>query len=103
MSSGVNRMFATRANGLQSRYAAGFTMIELILVIVLVSVLAVTAIDRLFYYQERAEKAAVEATLAALKMGLRIRLAELTVTNKQNLAAELERENPVRWLDEPPA
>ncbi len=101
--SGVNRVSATRVNGLESRLAAGFTLIELIVVIALVSVLAVTALDRLFYYQERAEKAVMDATLAAVKMGLRIRLAELTVTNKQNVAAELERENPMRWLDEPPA
>lgn len=78
-------------------------MIELILVIGLVGVLAATAVDRLFYYQERAEKAAMDATLASIKMGLQIRLAELTVTNKQNVAADLERQNPVRWLSEPPA
>lgn len=98
----VNCMPATRVNGGGAR-RAGFTLIELILVIGVVGVLSATAADRLFYYQERAEKAAMEATLAAVKMGLQIRLAELTVTNRQNLAAELERENPLRWLDEPPA
>jgi general secretion pathway protein G len=82
---------------------AGFTLIELILVIIIISVLGVAAFDRFLYYQERAEKAAVEATLAALKMGLQFQLAELIVTNRQMTAARLERENPVRWLQEPPA
>jgi general secretion pathway protein G len=45
----------------------------------------------------------VEATLAALKMGLQFQLAELIVTNRQMTAAQLERENPIRWLQEPPA
>lgn len=82
---------------------AGFTLIELILVIIIISVLGATAFDRFLYYQERAEKAAVEATLAAFKMGLQFQLAELIVTNRQMAAAQLERENPVRWLQEPPA
>ena len=81
----------------------GFTLIELILVICIVSVLAVAAAERFLYYQERAEKAAMDATLAAFKMGLQIRLAELIITNRQMAAGDLERDNPLRWLDEPPA
>jgi prepilin-type N-terminal cleavage/methylation domain-containing protein len=81
---------------------AGFTLIELILVLIVISVLGVTALDRFRYYQERAEKAAMEATLAAFKMGLQLQLAELIVTNKQMAVAQLERENPMRWLQEPP-
>ena len=81
----------------------GFTLIELILVLIVISVLAVTALDRFLYYQERAEKAAMESTLAAFKMGLQFQLAELIVTNRQMAAAQLERENPMRWLQEPPA
>jgi prepilin-type N-terminal cleavage/methylation domain-containing protein len=84
------------------RLQTGFTLIELILVLIVVSVLGVTALDRLVYYQERAEKAAVEATLAALKMGLQFQLAELIVTNRQMTAAQLERSNPMRWLQELP-
>jgi len=81
----------------------GFTLIELILVICLVSVFAVVGVDRLFFYQERAEQAAMEATLASFKMGLQIRSAELSIANQRNNVGALERENPVRWLDAPPA
>ena len=99
----VNLTRATSVNPNQARDAAGFTLIELVVVIIVVSLLAATAVDRLFYYQERAEKAVMEATLAAFKMGLQIRLAELSMTNRGNHAAELEQQNPVRWLNEPPS
>lgn len=80
----------------------GFTLIELILVVALVSGLALVGIERLLYYQELAEKATMEANLAAFRMGLQIRSAELTIANRQTAMAALERENPVRWLDAPP-
>lgn len=85
------------------RARGGFTLIELIVVIVLVSVVALLGAERLFYYQERAEKAAMDANLASFKMGLQIRSAELTISNQPGSIAALERENPVRWLDTPPS
>ena len=81
---------------------AGFTLIELILVISIVSVLAVAAAERFLYYQERAEKAALESVLAGVKMGLQIRMAEMMMTNRAPQVVELETENPMRWLQEPP-
>ena len=44
----------------------------------------------------------MESTLAAFKMGLQFQLAELIVTNRQMAAAQRERENPMRWLQEIP-
>lgn len=82
---------------------AGFTLIELIVVIGLVSILGVVAAGRLLYYQELAEKAAMESVLAGTKMGLQIRMAEMIITNRQSQVIELERENPMRWLQDPPA
>lgn len=84
------------------RELRGFTLVELMAVIVITGVLATVAFDRLLYYTERAEKAAMDATLAATKMGLQIRLAELIMANRQMAAVELERETPMRWLAEPP-
>lgn len=81
----------------------GFTLIELVVVIVVVSTLVGVAIDKLLYYQERAEKAVLDATLESVKMGLRIRMAELIVSNRTSELPQLERENPMQWLSEPPA
>ncbi len=82
---------------------AGFTLIELIIVIGLVGILGVVALERLLFYQELAEKAAMESVLAATKMGLQIRMAEMIVANNQAQMIDLERENPMRWLQEQPA
>jgi prepilin-type N-terminal cleavage/methylation domain-containing protein len=83
--------------------SAGFTLIELVMVIIAISMLAAVAVDKLLYYQERAEKAMVDATLESVKMGLRIRMAELISSNHASDLLQLERENPMRWMEEPPA
>jgi prepilin-type N-terminal cleavage/methylation domain-containing protein len=85
-----------------SRSLRGFTLLELIVVIVIISVLGTVALGRLRYYQERAEKAMMEYTLEAVTMGLRIHMAELMVSNRSERLRELERENPMRWMEEPP-
>jgi prepilin-type N-terminal cleavage/methylation domain-containing protein len=87
---------------LQPRQGNGFTLIELILVISIISALSVFASDRFLYWQERAEKAAMESILSGVKMGLQIRMAEMMASNQMN-ARELETENPIRWLQERPA
>jgi prepilin-type N-terminal cleavage/methylation domain-containing protein len=81
----------------------GFTLIELVVVIVIISVLATVALRRLTVYQELAEKTAMESTLRIIKTGLQIRLAELIIANRQSQAKQLETSNPMRWLVEPPA
>lgn len=80
----------------------GFSLFELVVAIIIVSALATVLLNRLAYYQELAEKAAMESTLRTIKTGLQIRLAELIVTNRQGQAAEIETEDPVRWLDDKP-
>lgn len=80
----------------------GFSLFELVVCLIVISVLAAVLLSRLGYYQEMAEKAAMESTLRLIKTGLQIRLAELIVTNRQSEAARLEIEDPVQWLDEKP-
>lgn len=81
----------------------GFTLIELIVVIVIISVLATVALHRLTVYQELAEKTAMESTLRIIKTGLQIRLAELIIANRQRDAGQLETSNPMQWLAETPS
>lgn len=84
------------------RRGAGFTLIELVIVIVLVSSLAAVALERLLIYQELAEKAAMEYTASALRSALRMRIAELMVAGRMQELRLLEGGNPMTLLDEPP-
>lgn len=94
-----NLKLATRNSKLKGR---GFTLFELTLAIVIISTLATVLLNRLGYYQELAEKAAMEATVRAIKTGLQIQLAELIIANRQAEAAALERTDPVQWLEKKP-
>ncbi len=84
-------------------FSAGFTLLELVVVICVVGVIMVIAAGRFLYWEERAEKAAVEAVLAGVKMGLQIRMAEMIMTHQQARVGVLETDNPLRWLEQPPA
>jgi type II secretory pathway pseudopilin PulG len=81
----------------------GYTLFELVVAFVLVSTLAAVLLNRLVYYQEMAEKAAMESLVRVIKTGLQIRLAELIIGNRQGEAGTLEGENPMQWLEAPPA
>jgi len=81
---------------------AGFTLIEVAVVVIVAATLMTVALQRLARYQELAERAAMESTLRLVKTGLQIRLAELIIENRQAEAAVLEQENPMQWLAERP-
>lgn len=88
---------------LTSRKPQGFTLFELAVSIVIISILAWVLLARLAFYQEMAEKAAMESTVRVIKTGLQIRLAELIIGNRQREAGALEVEDPTRWLEPRPA
>jgi general secretion pathway protein G len=81
----------------------GFTMFEMIAAIAVVLLLGTAFLERLSFYQEIAEKAAMESTLRLIKTGMQVRLAELIMTNRQAEAAQLETEDPMQWLEQRPA
>jgi len=84
------------------RAALGLTLIELIVVVCIIALLSVLALDRLRFYQEAAEKAAMEYTVGALKSALQLRAAALLVRGEEKNIGSLARANPVEWLMEPP-
>jgi general secretion pathway protein G len=77
----------------------GFTLFELAVAVVIISVLSWVLLARLAYYREQAEKAAMESAVRVIKTGLQIRLAELIIGNRQREARTLELEDPMQWLE----
>jgi len=80
--------------------ASGFSLLELVIVVVLISVLLAVAIDRLLAMKAMAERGALEQVVGTIRSGITIRLAELMVRNKD--AMSLASTNPMLLLSERP-
>jgi len=82
----------------------GFTLIELIVVIIVIVVLAGIFMSRIPYYQEQAEKAAMQQVEGALQSALTMRFGALMTrgaANEKELSV-LATDNPVNWLQKMP-
>lgn len=84
------------------RRQRGFSLLELAVVAVILSVLLGLLLERLNFYQEAAERARFEASLQGYKTALQIRIAELMLERREGEARMLEVENPTHWLSEKP-
>ncbi len=84
------------------RAASGLTLIELIIVICIIALCAALLYERLRFYQEAAEKAAMEYTVAVVKSALQLRVAAMLLRGEGGNIGSLARANPVEWLMEPP-
>ena len=76
----------------------GFTLFELIVVIIIVSVLAWSFLGRFLTLQEAAEKAAMEYTVGAIRSALNIQLAGLMTRGRMQDLPLLAAENPFNFL-----
>ena len=86
-----------------ARASAGFTLLELVIVIILVIVLFSVAAWRLLPLRGQAEAAHVAATIGAMRSALGLAVAERVVRDGPTSVADLTGSNPVDLLDEPPA
>lgn len=93
---------ALRQRGVNSSKHRGFTLFELVVLSVLISILAMVLLNRLIYYQELAEKADMEFKAAELKSGLRMRMAKLLIEGRAQEYGSLAQENPFDWLEKMP-
>ena len=76
----------------------GFSLIELIVAITVVVVLAGVLLNRLQYYQEQAEKTAMQQVAAVLQSALTLQYGRLLTSSTESGAAALAIENPMNWL-----
>lgn len=84
------------------RAHAGFTLLELAIVVCVVGLLASYVLDRLWRYQEMAEKSAMEQTVSLLRSALLIETARLMARGREGEIEGLARTNPMTWLAQRP-
>lgn len=87
---------------LRVRCQSGATRFELIVCAALFGVLVLLFLERTLYYQEYAEKTAMEMTAENIRTGLRFRVANLILANRMSEIPTLADENPMNWLAEKP-
>lgn len=80
----------------------GFSLLELIVVIIVISLLLVVAIDRLIGLQEKAERAAMQNVIGTLKSAIGIKVADHIVKHKVRQLHRLVGSNPMDQLAELP-
>ena len=81
----------------------GFTLIELVIVIIIIAVLMGLFMDRFVYYQEQAEKVAMEEVLGVIQSSLTMQYGMIKTRGISSDVAALEKDNPINWLQKKPS
>lgn len=81
---------------------SGFSLLELIIVVSIIGVLMVAFTDRVWYYQEMAEKTAMQENLDAIQTALTMQYGKQYVHSNPDGINRLFTENPIKWLQKPP-
>lgn len=97
------RLWQSRAAFQQSMRVRGFTLFELVMVILLMGVFSATLYKQVSNYQEQAELAAMRQTASAFQSGLQFRVAAYLLSRNGEDLAQLNSENPANWLSERPS
>jgi prepilin-type N-terminal cleavage/methylation domain-containing protein len=82
--------------------AGGFSLLELVVVIALISTLVAVAVTRLLPYIDEAERVSVLRVEGQLRSSLMMEAAKRIVRGQSASLTELEGSNPVKFLLEPP-
>ena len=87
---------------LKPQSSKGFTLIELIVVITVIVILIGVFLPRVWFYQEQAEKAAMEQVGGALQSALLMQYGHLLAGGRESEVQNLVTENPTHWLMQEP-
>lgn len=77
---------------------AGFTLLELVVVICIVAFGATALLDRLWRYQEMAEKAGMEYTMTIVRTALTLETAHALVKGGGRDLDRMAQANPMSWM-----
>jgi len=86
----------------RQQWGRGFTLIEFAMVVCIIAILATLLLNRLVFYNEQAEKVAMEQTLGTLRSALHLQVASYLLNGKSTQIAQLAEQNPMNWLAEKP-
>jgi general secretion pathway protein G len=87
----------------RQRVRNGFTLIELAVVVCIIAILATVLLNRVLFYNEQAEKVAMEQTLGTLRSALHLQVAAYLLNGKTTQLDQLADQNPMNWLSEKPS
>jgi len=80
----------------------GFTLIELVVVITVIVVLMGFFFNRVLFYQEQAEKTAMEQVARTIQSAVTMQYAQILTRGNSSDVAALAQDNPVNWLQKKP-
>jgi len=80
----------------------GASFVEFAVSIALMGIVVGVLLERALYYQEYAEKIAMESTAENIRTGLRYKVADLILASQMSEIPRLADENPMVWLGERP-
>jgi prepilin-type N-terminal cleavage/methylation domain-containing protein len=81
----------------------GFTLIELIIVITIIVTLMGLFMNRMMFYQEQAEKTAMEQVVGAIQSALTMQYGQILTRGQPSDVAALAQDNPMNWLLKKPS
>jgi general secretion pathway protein G len=81
---------------------SGASRLEMLVAGAVVAVLAIALLERLSFYQEYAEKAAMDLTIASMRAGMRSEVAGLLIADRVSEIQTLADRNPISWLKRAP-
>lgn len=94
---------AGRGVASSSRRAHGFSLFELLVVLCVIGILFALFANRIIFYQELAEKSAMEATVGNLQSTLNLQFSQIQTRGQPSDVDMLLIDNPVKWLQKPPS
>jgi prepilin-type N-terminal cleavage/methylation domain-containing protein len=81
----------------------GFSLFELVVVVLLIGVLMSLAMDRLMRMQVDAERVSVQYVIGALDSAINLQVADIVVRQGLGAIRSLEKQNPMTYLSKTPA
>jgi type II secretory pathway pseudopilin PulG len=81
----------------------GASLLEFAVSVCVLGILIAVLLNRVFFYQGEAERAAVESTVAALRTALEIKVTQLKLLDRSEDLTFLTEENPLNLLKVKPA